>query len=63
MTVGRTMRDESRYGIAATVVFAEYLAEKTPKGCDRVEHSVPILYAILIEDVQNDCLCLVVCNV
>jgi hypothetical protein len=50
------MRDDSRHGIAAAVVFAEYLAEKTPNGCDRVEHSVPILNAILIEDVQNVCL-------
>jgi hypothetical protein len=44
------MRDDSRHGIAATVVFAEYLAEKAPDGGDRAEHTVPIFDTIFVEN-------------
>ncbi len=45
------MRDDSRDGIAVTVVFAEYLTQKAPNGRDRVEHSVPKLDALFVENV------------
>ena len=47
------MRDDSRHSIAATVVFAEYLAQETPDGRDRAEHSVPKLDAIFVENVPD----------
>ena len=47
------MRDDSRYGVAATVVFAEYLTQKTPDGRDRAEHSVPKLDAMLVENIED----------
>ena len=47
------MRDDSRHGIAATVVFAEYLTQKAPDGRDRAEHSVPILDAMFVENVPD----------
>src|SRR5262249_23022782 len=39
--------------IAATVVFAEHLAEEAPDGCGRAEHSVAIIDAMFIKDVQD----------
>jgi hypothetical protein len=47
------MRDDSRHGIAATVVFIEYLTQKAPDGRDRIEYSVPILDAMLVENVPD----------
>ena len=47
------MSDDPRDGIAATVVVAEHLAEETPDGRDRVEHSVPIRDAVIVEDLQD----------
>ena len=47
------MRDDSRHGIAATVVFAEYLAQKPPDGRDRAEHSVPKLNAMFVQNIPN----------
>ena len=47
------MRDDLRHGIAATVVFAEYLTQKAPDGRDRAEHSVPILDAMFVENFSN----------
>jgi hypothetical protein len=47
------MRDDSRYGIAATVVFAENLTQETPDGRDGAEHSVPILDAMFLENVPD----------
>ena len=47
------MCDDSRDSIAATVVFTEYLTEKAPNGCDRVEHSVPVLDTMLVENVSD----------
>ena len=53
----RAIDDEHRatvpHGVAATVVFSEYLTEKTPDGRDRVEHSVPILNAMFVENVPD----------
>jgi hypothetical protein len=51
IAIGRTMCDVSRHGVASTVVFAEYLAQQAPDGRDRVEHSVPILDAMFVENV------------
>ena len=39
--------------IAATVIFAEYLTEKAPAGCDRMEHSVPVRDAMLVENILD----------
>ena len=50
------MRDDSRHGIAATVVFAEYLTQKTPDGRDRAEHAVPKLDAMFVENIYDACL-------
>jgi hypothetical protein len=47
------MRDDSRHSIAATVVFAEYLAQETPDGRDRAVHAVPILDAMFVENVPD----------
>ena len=47
------MRDDPRHGIAATMVFAKHLTQKTPDGGDRVEHTVPILDAMLVEHVPD----------
>ena len=47
------MRDDSRYGIAATVVFAECLTQKAPDGRDGAEHSVPILDAMFVENIPD----------
>jgi hypothetical protein len=47
------MRDDSRHGIAATVVLAEYLAQEAPDGRDRTEHSVPILDTMFVENVSD----------
>jgi hypothetical protein len=47
------MRDDSRHGIAATVVFAEHLTQKAPDGRDRAEHAVPILDAVFVENIPN----------
>ena len=47
------MRDDSRDGIAATVVFAEYLTQKAPNCRDRAEHSVPKLDALFVENVPD----------
>jgi hypothetical protein len=51
------MRDDPRYGIAATVVFAENLTQETPDGRDGAEHSVPILDAMFVEDGPDAGLC------
>ena len=53
MATGRTMRDDSRHGISATVVFAEYLAQKAPDGRDRALHPVPILDPMFLENVSD----------
>jgi hypothetical protein len=47
------MSDDTRDGIATTVVVAEHLREKAPDGSNRVEHSVPILDAMIVENVQD----------
>jgi hypothetical protein len=47
------MRDDPRHGIAATVIFAEYLTEEAPNGRDRVEHPVPKLDTMFVENVQD----------
>lgn len=47
------MRDDLRHGIAATVVFAEYLTEKAPNGRDRAEHAVPKLDTMFVENVHD----------
>ena len=47
------MGDDPGYGVAATVVLAEDLAEKAPDGGDGTEHSVAILDAMLIESVED----------
>ena len=47
------MSDDARDGIAATVVVAEHLREKAPDGSNGVEHSVPILDAMIVENVQD----------
>ena len=47
------MCDNSRYGIAATVVVAEHLTEKAPDCCDWIEHSIPKLDAMFIENIQD----------
>ena len=40
-------------GIAATVVFAEYLTQKAPNCRDRVEHSVPKRDVMFVENVHD----------
>ncbi len=47
------MRDDSRHGIAATVVFAEYLTQKSPDGRNRAEYTVPILDSMFVENVPD----------
>ena len=47
------MRDDSRHGIAATVVFAEDLTQKAPNSSDRAKHSVPKLHAMLVEHILD----------
>ena len=47
------MRNNSRHGIAATVVFIEYLTQKAPDGRNRIVHSVPVFDAVFIENVPN----------
>ena len=47
------MGDDPGYGVTATVVLAEDLAEKAPDGGDGTEHSVAILDAMLIESVED----------
>ena len=47
------MRNDSRHGIAATVVFIEYLTQKAPDGGERAEHSVPILDTLFVENVPD----------
>jgi hypothetical protein len=47
------MSDDARDGIAATVVVAEHLREKAPDGSNRVEHSVPVLDAMIVKDFQD----------
>ena len=44
------MRNDSRHGIAATMVVAEHLTQKAPDGRDRAEHSVPKLDAMVVEN-------------
>jgi hypothetical protein len=47
------MRDDLRYGIAATVVFAEYLTQEAPDGRDRAEHSVSIPDTMFVENIPD----------
>ena len=47
------MSDDARDGIAATVVVAEHLREKAPDGRDRVENSVAVLDAMIVENIQD----------
>ncbi len=47
------MCDDSRHGIAATVVFIEYLTQKTPDGRDRAKHSVPKLDTMFVKNVPD----------
>ena len=47
------MSDDARNGIAATVVVAEDLREKAPDGRYRVKHSIPILDAMRVENIQD----------
>src|SRR5208337_1539466 len=47
--IGCTVCDDSRHGIAATVVFAEYLTQETPDRRHGAEHSVPKRHAMFIE--------------
>ena len=51
------MRDDSRHGIAATVVFAEDLTQKAPNSSDRAKHSVPELDAMFVKNVPDASLC------
>jgi len=44
------MCDDSRHGIAATVIFAEYLPKKAPDCCGRAKHSVPKLDAVVVKN-------------
>ena len=44
------MCDDSRHGIAATVVFAEHLSQKAPDGRDRAIDSVSKLNAMLAKN-------------
>jgi hypothetical protein len=53
MAVRRPMRDDSRHGVTATVVFAEDLTQKAPNSSDRAKHSVPKLHAMLVEHILN----------
>ena len=53
IAIGRTMRDDSRHGITTTVIFIEYLTQKAPNSRDRVEHSVPKLDALFVENVPD----------
>jgi hypothetical protein len=47
------VRDDSGHGVAAAVVVAEHLAEEAPEGRDRIENAVPILDALVVEDVED----------
>ena len=47
------MRDDSRHGITATAIVAEYLPQKAPDGRDRAEYSVPVLDAVFVETLPD----------
>src|SRR5580693_5462200 len=47
------MGDDPGYGVTATLVLIEDLAEKAPDGSDGTEHSVAIIEAMLIESVED----------
>jgi hypothetical protein len=47
------MRDDSRHRVAATVVFAEDLAQKAPDGGDRTEHAVSKLDAMFVKNIPD----------
>ena len=47
------MRDNSWHGIAATMVFAEYLTQEAPDRRDRAEHSAPKLDTMFVENVPD----------
>ena len=53
MAIGCTMRDDSRHGISATMVLAEYLTQKAPDGRDRAEHTVPIRNVVFVKNLPN----------
>ena len=52
-TNGRLVRDDPGHGIAATVVVAQHLTEKSPDSRDRIENSIPILDAMVVEDIED----------
>ena len=52
-TAGGLVRDDPSHGVAATVVVAEHLAEEAPDGRDRIENAVPILDAMIVENVED----------
>src|SRR5262245_30419416 len=52
-TAGRLLRDDPGHGVTAAVVVTEHLAEKSPDGRDRIENAVPILDAMVVENVED----------
>ena len=52
-TAGRPVCDDPGHGVAATVVVAEHLAEEAPDGRDRIENAVPILDAMVVENLED----------
>ena len=50
---GYAVCNSSGHDIAATVIFAEYLAQKAPNGRDRTEHSVPVRDTMFLENGPN----------
>ena len=50
MATGRTMGNDSRHGVSATMIFAEYLAQEAPDGGNRVVHPVAILDSMFVKD-------------
>ena len=49
------MSDDARDSIATTMVVGEHLREEAPDGRDRIENSVPILDAMVVEDSRDCC--------
>jgi hypothetical protein len=51
--IGRTMRNDSRHGIATTMVFAEHRTQKAPDGPNGAEHSVAKPDAMFVKSVSE----------
>ena len=47
------MSDDARDGIATAMIVAQHLREEAPDRRDRVENSVAVFDAIIVEDVQD----------